>query len=233
MERASRSRIAPTAGSVGSSSIRFSIQPRPSARLSDSVSGTSTRADRLNEHFRWSERARRLALSAAVVLTNLPFSSSSYPCRCQGHWLRCEFRPVRAAARSPFSDSIPAQINYDMPNGIEDYIHRIGRTGRAGAKGTAYSYITPDAGRESPAPSRTPRTRVLTLHVLAGLAKDLVKILQDAKQVVPPQLLEISSFGGGGGRGGGGRGGRGGRGGYGMFARFSSSGLRRADAHLL
>ena len=41
------------------------------------------------------------------------------------------------------------QINYDMPNGIEDYIHRIGRTGRAGAKGTAYSYITPDQGRES------------------------------------------------------------------------------------
>lgn len=26
----------------------------------------------------------------------------------------------------------------DMPNGIEDYIHRIGRTGRAGRTGTAY-----------------------------------------------------------------------------------------------
>lgn len=26
-------------------------------------------------------------------------------------------------------------INYDMPNQIEDYVHRIGRTGRAGAKG--------------------------------------------------------------------------------------------------
>jgi len=36
-----------------------------------------------------------------------------------------------------------------MPNGIEDYIHRIGRTGRAGAKGTAYSYVTPDQGRAS------------------------------------------------------------------------------------
>jgi ATP-dependent RNA helicase DDX5/DBP2 len=35
-------------------------------------------------------------------------------------------------------------INYDMPNGIEDYIHRIGRTGRAGRTGTAYSYFTPD-----------------------------------------------------------------------------------------
>ena len=26
-------------------------------------------------------------------------------------------------------------INYDMPNGAEDYVHRIGRTGRAGASG--------------------------------------------------------------------------------------------------
>ena len=28
-----------------------------------------------------------------------------------------------------------------MPNGIEDYIHRIGRTGRAGRKGTAYRFV--------------------------------------------------------------------------------------------
>ncbi|BGP58221.1 hypothetical protein JCM8202_001702 [Rhodotorula sphaerocarpa] len=117
-------------------------------------------------------------------------------------WVLGEFKSGRSpimiatdvASRGLDVKDIGYVINYDMPNGIEDYIHRIGRTGRAGAKGTAYSYITPDAGR---------------------LAKDLVKILQDAKQVVPPQLLEISSFGGGGGRGGGGRGGRGGRGGYG------------------
>ncbi len=30
-------------------------------------------------------------------------------------------------------------INYDLPNQIEDYVHRIGRTGRAGASGIAYS----------------------------------------------------------------------------------------------
>lgn len=29
-------------------------------------------------------------------------------------------------------------INYDMPNQIEDYVHRIGRTGRAGAKGESW-----------------------------------------------------------------------------------------------
>lgn len=33
-------------------------------------------------------------------------------------------------------------INYNCPSHIEDYIHRIGRTGRAGAKGTAVTFFT-------------------------------------------------------------------------------------------
>lgn len=32
-------------------------------------------------------------------------------------------------------------INYDMPSNIDDYVHRIGRTGRAGNKGTSKSFI--------------------------------------------------------------------------------------------
>lgn len=35
-------------------------------------------------------------------------------------------------------------INYDFPMTIEDYIHRIGRTGRAGSKGTSYTFLTQD-----------------------------------------------------------------------------------------
>ena len=35
-------------------------------------------------------------------------------------------------------------INYMCPNHTEDYVHRVGRTGRAGNKGTAYTFITPD-----------------------------------------------------------------------------------------
>lgn len=35
-------------------------------------------------------------------------------------------------------------INYDLPNQPEDYIHRIGRTGRAGEKGFAISFVSPD-----------------------------------------------------------------------------------------
>jgi superfamily II DNA/RNA helicase len=34
-------------------------------------------------------------------------------------------------------------INYDMPSQAEDYVHRIGRTGRAQASGTAYTLVTP------------------------------------------------------------------------------------------
>jgi ATP-dependent RNA helicase RhlE len=35
-------------------------------------------------------------------------------------------------------------INYDVPQQVEDYIHRIGRTGRAAASGDAYTFMSPD-----------------------------------------------------------------------------------------
>ncbi|PIG87034.1 ATP-dependent RNA helicase dbp2 [Aspergillus arachidicola] len=90
-------------------------------------------------------------------------------------------------------------LNYDYPNNSEDYVHRIGRTGRAGAKGTAITFFTTDNSKQ---------------------ARDLVTILTEAKQQIDPRLAEMvrySGGGGGGGRGGygrwGGRGGGRGRGG--------------------
>ncbi|XP_044252911.1 probable ATP-dependent RNA helicase DDX46 [Tribolium madens] len=38
-------------------------------------------------------------------------------------------------------------VNYDCPNHYEDYVHRCGRTGRAGNKGFAYTFITPEQSR--------------------------------------------------------------------------------------
>lgn len=35
-------------------------------------------------------------------------------------------------------------VNYDCPNHYEDYVHRVGRTGRAGNKGYAYTFILPE-----------------------------------------------------------------------------------------
>ena len=69
-------------------------------------------------------------------------------------------------------------VNFDMPNTIEDYIHRIGRTGRAGAKGISISFFTEKSSR---------------------MAADLKKILVEAKQDVPPGLDQFSRSGGGGG----------------------------------
>jgi len=68
------------------------------------------------------------------------------------------------ASRGLDVKDIGVVINYDMPTSIEDYVHRIGRTGRAGAKGLSFSMIT---SKE------------------AGIAGDLIKILTQAKQQVP------------------------------------------------
>jgi ATP-dependent RNA helicase RhlE len=39
-------------------------------------------------------------------------------------------------------------VNYDVPENPEDYVHRIGRTGRAGAKGRAVMLASPDQHRD-------------------------------------------------------------------------------------
>ena len=44
------------------------------------------------------------------------------------------------AGRGLHVDNITHVINYDIPYDVEDYVHRIGRTGRAGAKGVAYTF---------------------------------------------------------------------------------------------
>jgi len=48
------------------------------------------------------------------------------------------------AARGIDVKGIELVINYDLPDNAEDYVHRIGRTGRAGAAGHAISFATPD-----------------------------------------------------------------------------------------
>lgn len=66
---------------------------------------------------------------------------------------------------------IKVVINYDFPSNMEDYVHRIGRTGRAGARGTAFSFFT---------------------HGNVKYARELIKILQQAGQAVPPQLAGLA-----------------------------------------
>ena len=51
------------------------------------------------------------------------------------------------AARGLDIKELPFVINYDVPYSAEDYVHRIGRTGRAGAKGVATMLATPEDKR--------------------------------------------------------------------------------------
>ena len=48
------------------------------------------------------------------------------------------------AARGIDIDELPTVINYELPHTAEDYVHRIGRTGRAGKKGEATSLVAPE-----------------------------------------------------------------------------------------
>lgn len=68
---------------------------------------------------------------------------------------------------------IKVVVNYDMPATAEDYVHRIGRTGRAGARGTAYSFFTPNNAR---------------------LSKQILSVLEEAKQPVPEELRRMASY---------------------------------------
>ena len=48
------------------------------------------------------------------------------------------------AARGLDISNLPFVVNYDIPNSPEDYVHRIGRTGRAGVSGIAVSLVSPE-----------------------------------------------------------------------------------------
>src|SRR5262249_8489739 len=53
------------------------------------------------------------------------------------------------AARGIDISDIAHVINYDLPNASEDFVHRIGRTGRAGAKGVATTFVMPQERHEA------------------------------------------------------------------------------------
>ena len=64
------------------------------------------------------------------------------------------------AARGIDVKGIELVINFDLPDQAEDYVHRIGRTGRAGASGIAISFATPDQVRDVRTIERLIRTQL-------------------------------------------------------------------------
>ncbi|HEX7816945.1 DEAD/DEAH box helicase [Dyella sp.] len=82
------------------------------------------------------------------------------------------------AARGIDIDQLPIVINFDLPMVAEDYVHRIGRTGRAGAEGLAVSLVA---------------------HEEAGLLRDIRKLLKseievsDIEGFAPSQPLRVDA----------------------------------------
>ncbi|KAF9193782.1 DEAD-box ATP-dependent RNA helicase [Haplosporangium sp. Z 11] len=104
---------------------------------------------------------------------------------------RCPVMVATAvAARGLDIPNVTHVISYDLPTDIDDYVHRIGRTGRAGNTGIATAFL--NRGNK-------------------GVVRDLLELLKEANQEIPGWLETLareSSYGGGGGRGRGrGRGG--------------------------
>jgi ATP-dependent RNA helicase DDX3X len=120
---------------------------------------------------------------------------------------RCPILVATAvAARGLDIPNVTHVVNYDLPTDIDDYVHRIGRTGRAGNTGLSTAFF-----------NRGNR----------GVVRELLELLKEANQEVPAFLETIareSSFGGGGrgGRSGPGRGR--GRGGNSDFRKFGGGG---------
>ena len=74
------------------------------------------------------------------------------------------------AARGLDISELPFVVNYEMPNSPEDYVHRIGRTGRAGASGVAISLMSPDETKQHEAIEKLTR-QTLTPQVASGFER--------------------------------------------------------------
>ncbi len=76
------------------------------------------------------------------------------------------------AARGLDIEQLPQVINVDLPKVPEDYVHRIGRTGRAGATGKAVSFVSEDEAKELFAIERLIQ-KVLPRHTLEGFEPEM------------------------------------------------------------
>lgn len=90
------------------------------------------------------------------------------------------------ASRGLDIPNVTQVVNYDLPTNIDDYVHRIGRTGRAGNTGAALAFVN---------------------EKNAGIVRELRDLFEENDQEIPQWLSQMSSYGGGGGGGsrGGGR----------------------------
>ena len=116
------------------------------------------------------------------------------------------------AARGIDVSGIELVINYDLPDDPENYVHRIGRTGRAGLEGHAVSFATPEQGVEV---KRIEKMMQAAIPISTHPAVPGEQFDYSAAAQAPRPQQRRGGGGGRGGRGGGHGGGHGGGGGRG------------------
>ena len=125
------------------------------------------------------------------------------------------------AARGIDIDQLPHVVNYELPNVPEDYVHRIGRTGRAGAEGEAVSLVCVDENNFLADIEKLIK-RSIPREVVQGFEPD------PSERAEPIQLGRRTLNGAPGARSGGGGGGGGGGGRSGGSGRPGGGGARPA-----
>jgi len=101
-------------------------------------------ANRRDQVRRLHERLRRAGVSAGLLSGEIPQSKRT---RTLDDFKRGVLKVLVAtdvAGRGIHVDGVSHVVNYNLPEDPEDYVHRIGRTGRAGAKGVSISFATED-----------------------------------------------------------------------------------------
>jgi ATP-dependent RNA helicase RhlE len=104
---------------------------------------------------------------------------------------------TEVAARGLDIKELPHVVNYELPNVPEDYVHRIGRTARAGATGQAVSLVSPD---EAPLLRDIERLLKRPLQVFAT-PEFVISAAPDPAGRDRPPLAQRRDGRGGGGRG--------------------------------
>ena len=114
------------------------------------------------------------------------------------------------AARGLDIDQLPQVVNFDLPQVAEDYVQRIGRTGRAGAEGNAVSLVSADEFQMLKEIERLTKT-LLTREVIQGFEPDhnLPESRLDTRPIRPNKPKRPKPAGGTSNRSGGGNSGGG------------------------
>lgn len=135
-------------------------------------------ADKLTEELLYD------GIKAAAIHSN---KSQSIRTRTLAEFKRGEFRVLVAtdvAARGLDIERLPYVVNYDLPQVPEDYVHRIGRTGRAGENGVALSLVSHEEQSLLQAIERLLKYAI-PLRTLAEFPKYAVRRVDKSKELKP------------------------------------------------